>query len=79
LSHGVEGSPNKEGKEFVKIVDGLANVATKHRRLAPSAIDSAPSERVHVISIPDRRTVDFVLKAVTFDLQGLLCSLQFGG
>ena len=27
LSHGVERSPNKKGKEFVKFVDGLANVA----------------------------------------------------
>jgi hypothetical protein len=26
LSHGIEGSPNKEGKEFVKIVDGLGNL-----------------------------------------------------
>jgi hypothetical protein len=27
LSHGIEGSPNKEGKEFVKFVDGLGNLA----------------------------------------------------
>jgi hypothetical protein len=26
LSHGIEGSPNKEGKEFVKFVDGLGNL-----------------------------------------------------
>ena len=30
LSHRVERSPNKKGKEFVKFVDGLANVAGKY-------------------------------------------------
>jgi hypothetical protein len=61
LSHGIEGSPNKEGKEFVKIVDGLANVATtKHDgwHLRPSI--SAPPDRVHMISMPGGCTVDFV-------------------
>jgi hypothetical protein len=78
LSHGIKGSTNKEGKKFMKIVDGLANVATKHDgwHLRPSI--SAPPERVHMISIPDGCTVDFVLEAFTFELQGLLCSLQFG-
>jgi hypothetical protein len=30
LSHRVERSPNKKGKEFVKFVDGLGNVAGKY-------------------------------------------------
>ena len=30
LSHRVERSPNKKGKDFVKFVDGLANVAGKY-------------------------------------------------
>jgi hypothetical protein len=34
LSHRFERSPNKKGKEFVKFVDGLANVAGKY---APDA------------------------------------------
>jgi hypothetical protein len=68
LSHGIEGSPNKEGKEFVKIVDGLANVATKHDgwHLRPSI--SAPPKRVDMISIPGGRIIDFVLEAFTFEL-----------
>jgi hypothetical protein len=31
-----------------------------------------------MISIPGGRIIDFVLEAFTFELQGLLCSLQFG-
>jgi hypothetical protein len=55
----------------------VANVAAKHdgmhiRRWPPPV-------RVHMISIRGGRIIDFVLEAFTFELQGLLCSLQFGG
>jgi hypothetical protein len=47
LNDRFEGNPNKEGKEFVKFVDGLTNVATKHDgwHILPSI--AVPPERVH--------------------------------
>jgi hypothetical protein len=32
LSHGIEVTPNKEGKKFVKFDDGLANVVGEYPR-----------------------------------------------
>jgi hypothetical protein len=76
LNQRFERNPNKEGKEFVKFIDGLANVATKHDgfQIRPAAL----RERYHMISIAGGRTIDFVLEAFTFELQGLMCSLQLG-
>jgi len=47
--------------------------------LARSAIDIHATGVPHMISIPGECTVDFVLEAITFELQGLLRSPQFGG
>jgi hypothetical protein len=55
----------------MKFVDGLANVATNDQLLARSAI----TNRVHMISIPGRCIVDFVLEASTFEFQGFMCFL----
>jgi hypothetical protein len=68
---GLKRNPNKEGKYFMKFVDGLANVATNDQLLARSAI----TNRVHMISIPGRCIVDFVLEAPTFEFQGFMCFL----
>jgi hypothetical protein len=41
------------------------------QRMARSAI----TDQVHMISIPGRCIVDFVLEAFTFGFQGLMCFL----
>jgi hypothetical protein len=41
-------------------------------------IDIRTPKRVHMISIAGGCTIDFVLEVCTFELQGLMRSLQFG-
>ncbi len=55
----------------MKFVDGLANVATNDATAGTFAI----TDRVHMISIPGRCIVDFVLEAFTFGFQGFMCFL----